>query len=483
MKRFAGVALLAAPLLLVSGLAGAEESCDTLVRYDQIKRTAVKIHGDDSTPVSTKKPLELRTNDGVCFEVIGTSTAVWAWDVEPKEFDTLGKAALGMLTAVAGPYAFDIARQLQSAADDSQKAPAAIAASRGEVKPAYDALVAEIRKLQGAIEKMQDVSFRAESTRVQMAIEPAETELIAKSFAESLAADLRCIDRTSTEAGCRKELKVLGETATIFQDVQKRAHELAGVAARFPDESAEEVAELQKQWSEIRAEFSSILAAAREADELVRLVSSAKGTWKSRVFKARWDAGYALSLHAVPLQGMESVAPPPPKPFLASLVRKNTVHLTAGFALLYSPDSLFDQYEVVEDDVTAEQTIALAGENDQRITEALILGMTMDRLDWRATNGFAIWIPQLVLSPTTDVGALGVGAGVSYRIVGLSAGAVWHRQDVLIRQEVGDVLATGETLHVRSNAYDWEQPRWYVSLSVTAPFGGRPGGRSADDDE
>lgn len=475
MKRLIAVATIAAPLLFSPQWAHAKDSCDIVIRYDQIKRTAEKDRGGKTTAVSTKKPLELKTNDAVCFEVVGTSTAVWQWDVNFETIDTLGRGALETLTAAAGPYAFDIARQLQGVADDSKTVPEAFRGTRGagaaEVQAAYVALAAEIARLGTVIEKLEDVAFRADNARVQMAIEPAQTDVLAKTFAESLASDLRCVDRSSTAADCRKELKVLGELASVSLDVQKRGHELAVVAAKYPEESPDEVEKIQKQWAEIRGGFSDVLGAARDTDELVQLVTGAKGSWKSRAFKASWSSGYLLALTAESREGTVA-APAPPPPMVIKLVRKNAVHLSGGFAMVYSPDSLFDQYEVVEDEVTAERTIALAGESDQRITEALVMGMTMDRLDWRETNGFAIWIPQLVIAPSPGVGALGVGAGASWHMVGLSGGAVWHRQDVLVRQKVGDILATGETLHVRSNAYDWERPRWYVSLSINAPFGG-----------
>jgi hypothetical protein len=91
-------------------------------------------------------------------------------------------------------------------------------------------------------------------------------------------------------------------------------------------------------------------------------------------------------------------------------------------------------------------------------------------LDHRDHGGFAVWLPELTVNPSSDTRAVGVGFAFSFlRFVKIGGGYLWTRHTALDGQDVDQVLASKDALRTREAYGD---PRWYWSFTLVgwAPF-------------
>ena len=115
-----------------------------------------------------------------------------------------------------------------------------------------------------------------------------------------------------------------------------------------------------------------------------------------------------------------------------------------GLAMLHSEESEFpklatraagERFEVIGSDW-----------QDSRFTYGLTLGLTWRFLDWRATDGAALWIPEFTINPTSDIRAVGVGIAFSWwKIVKVGTGLLWTKHKAFDRR-AGDFLDHAEDL-------------------------------------
>jgi hypothetical protein len=124
----------------------------------------------------------------------------------------------------------------------------------------------------------------------------------------------------------------------------------------------------------------------------------------------------------------------------------------------YGAKEVADGFEVVEN-----------GVQDSRVDWALMLSFAPRGLDWRDSNGFAVWLPTLLVNPSDSVSALGFGLGLSYKALKLDAGFIWTKHPVLDDQIVGQHLGAAEDLRTETG---YGEGKFFVGFSIVgwAPF-------------
>jgi hypothetical protein len=104
-----------------------------------------------------------------------------------------------------------------------------------------------------------------------------------------------------------------------------------------------------------------------------------------------------------------------------------------------------------------------SGTQDSRFTWGLTLGVTWRPVDGRDGSGFAWWLPELTVNPSSDLKAVGVGTAVSYGILKLGAGALWTKHTSLDGQSVDQLLPDASNLRTQDG---YGPPRLYFCLSI-----------------
>jgi len=115
--------------------------------------------------------------------------------------------------------------------------------------------------------------------------------------------------------------------------------------------------------------------------------------------------------------------------------------------------------------------ITTSGSTDLRNAFDLTLASTWRGLDFRdRAVPFAIWVPDVSISPDKDVKSFAIGAGVSLWFIKLSYGRSWTKHSVLSQgQRLNGTLTSADELATR-DAYGRPLEYWSISLIGIPPF-------------
>lgn len=469
MIRIGGVA---AAIVLVASVAQAESKtqpdvpvvpCDATIRVDHRARSVQVIRGARVRYVKDwQKTIEIETKDPVCFQVVNTSTAAYRFEVADVPIDAAGIAALATFAKVASPYALDLGKQSLEGGEFVARS-----GVTPEVKEALATLAASLEALPLLVRGpngIEDTAFKATAAMQAMSLDPATSAPRAAQLKETLEPRFECAAGT-IGPGCPKQLIVIREVTERYLAADKAVGVLEKALASIEADDLKEAIGAQiAAWQEWRGKFSLVIAAARRAEELARIAMDAKSEWVSKKFEATWRTGHELTLKISQREDVELdvLGGRDAMKVVVRVMPKNSIRFTAGAALLAAPDAKFDTYGVANQ---GGPTIVRSGSVDQRFFWALTLAMNPDVLDWTDRSGFAVWIPELVLSPGPER-AMGIGTGISWKKVRVGGGALWVRHTQLADgQEVGQQLGTGEVLRTK-DGYDFANPVWYGDVAL-----------------
>ena len=214
----------------------------------------------------------------------------------------------------------------------------------------------------------------------------------------------------------------------------------------------------------------TVLEAAYRVQALGQAALTAKNVWYcSDPLTVSYEKGRKLTLKVAPAAPPElsRLASLGPQEFTTTVNPDWLVRPALGLAFLTASGATYPKYGTKKagDEVEVVQNAM----QDSRFTYGLTLGLTWRGLDWRDNNGWAVWAPELVVNPSTDVKAAGFGAAVSWKILKLGVGKFWTKHTALDGQVVGQHLPDADSLKTRDV---YGRGEWYVSISVIgwAPF-------------
>jgi hypothetical protein len=283
--------------------------------------------------------------------------------------------------------------------------------------------------------------------------------------------------------GAMEEAALLPE-----QESEKNLARLEQIESPSPAErelAREEVADLV-QTQQTRVTFlqdaKTLVASARKALdesqkalELVRTLEravldgvGASSTWTSAPFPITLQKGRKVTLKITPkpIAAIASAGRYPKMDVAFTLLPQWKIRPAVGLSLLWADGATYptfgtsktsvmvdgmavDRFEIVEKDL-----------EDRRANYGLDLGLTSRALC--SEKGNCPWL-DVIVNPSDDVRALGLGASYNFGIFKLGGGVLWTKHKELDGQSLGDLLEADGDLKTR-DSYSGEE--FYVSISV-----------------
>jgi hypothetical protein len=398
---------------------------------------------------------EVRVDTGrwLGVRVIRTNTALFDFDVADERIAAKDKEILQSFFKALGPYLTDVERS-------------AARGLRGPLRSPGEILLAALEDLDRAL----DLLRRVEAERILGLPAVAESPAaggsrLLRTLVELSAVDVGPVAPWLGEDHCCPrwpdlQLSALsssgpGSLAAIY----RRIIEAYG---RQPDTTDRQLIEGARKALDEQGE---VMDNAGALEALVRQAVNASDQWCWQGPKIQSSHGHKVTIKLSLPARLEAQHLAQQDPYdIALEVQPSWVLRPAiGLSLLYSKKSDFPTFGARE---LADGTFvpAATGHQDARLSYGLTLGLTWRSLERRLKGGWAVWIPELILSPSDDSRALGVGGAISWKILKLGVGGVWTKHTVLDGQ-VADVtsLASEGELKTRSS---YASPHWYVSISV-----------------
>jgi hypothetical protein len=380
-------AVVAIASVLVCASAAAADVVRIVV--DHAAGTANVQRGTNAAELVNGATVDVRHDDRVVVEVIGTNTALYDYTIESEIAPSEPIAALHESFAALQPYVLDFARMAgeSSRRDESAAASGAESGTASAAAAADDLLREALRDL-------------------------------AKTYVEALAA------LHAMETGAPVEA-----TARRFRDaVPERFHgDPPRLAAR--DRLVEGLAAAAQNSDASRAASTGLL---RQAPVLVAMAEQVEAlALRTASASATWQAGSEMRLPATRQAAMTvriaratGVAGAADRSFDFDfrLAPDWPVRPTVGVAFVASPSSRFSDYAADPSGAPLP-----TGEIDNRFTYGLLLGLVPRWTDWRETRGLALTVDGIV-NPSDGVHALGAGVGLTaFRVLHVGAGVLWTR--------------------------------------------------------
>lgn len=413
---------------------------------------AVPITNDKAT-LSTRVP--------IVFEVAHTNTALYSYTFGVKKFDAEEIATLKSFTKGLGGYLLDALGRFFPTKPASEAAP----------ETAIDPVRDDLKKVHGAVVSLLGTEATVVRNLERMVtLKDAAPAVSLPDIRASLRTELksRFVLRPGKDGDADWEghLKACSELSEGLESLAKDLAKAEDQADLVQDKTARDAAQgVIDAAKKVLENSGELLDRAYAVQRLALLAVNARDTWFSEPFTLSLAAGRDVKLTVAPrkIAAITRLLPAETLEVAVKLSPDWLLRPAVGLSLLMSTGSSFPQYAAVKDS-SGIFHVADAGRSDQRFTYGLSLGLTPRWLDHRDHGGWAVWIPELTVNPSSDVKAVAVGAGFSFfKIVKLGAGFLWTRHKALDGQSVGDALADEKALKTR-DAYG--SPHGYVGLSI-----------------
>jgi hypothetical protein len=388
----------------------------------------------------------LPTGVPIVFEVTNTNTALYAFAFDAKKFEADEITVLKGFTKALGGYLPDAAKALVEAKAVTQTAPT------GDVKRALENVHNDVLGENGLMQTDTAVVHALEDMANGSTIDDKRKELRVTlnpriGFAAGQPSGLD--DPWSGHLLARKSLV-------------DHLKELADAVATKANSTSEA---LLKAAGKVLDSSGDLLDRAHAVERLAFLALNARPTWFSKPVTVTLGHGrdVTLTVAARKIAAVARVADATPVEVAVKISPDWVVRPAVGLTFLASTGSSFTNFTAEKDSAGAYH-VAESGHSDQRFTYGLTLALTPRWLDFREKGGWAVWIPELTVNPSSDVKAVAVGAGVSFfKIVKLGGGLLWTKHKVLDGQSVGDALANDSALKTRDV---YGSPHGYIGLSI-----------------
>lgn len=486
------ISLMISLLLIGRASSAVGDDAPTCVVISHVTTKAGVVDGRGSSSQVAKAlendgEISVRTSTPIVVVVSDTNTALFDFSTSAAKFDAPELVAIKAFFAQLGPYFVDA---VGGAAPVGRASLARLRAAMSNLRRVEFLTLDTLEQMRGkgsvapvapevaAGELLQRVSdFVAEAAQAPVPARVGCTSTcgVIKSYRLKAVPELiEGIDGLSKELGdVSRELK----QKTVSRRSKAAALEAAASADKPAirvdiDQLDDEIALLTtdaKEGEAFLAKADDYIGAAYALEALTSRVLNARSRWCSSEKKVSLSEGVKVSVASKAAKASD----------LARLADLNDVAFSfkarpdwfirpaLGLSLISARGATFPDYTTKADGGAFR--IVESGSQDRRVGYAAVLGATWRGLDRRQTSGFAIWVPELFITPTGDR-AVGIGAGVSLRAFRLSAGATWARHKVLAKGlTTNQLISTKEELTFDQS---YRHPKFYVSLSIIgwAPF-------------
>ncbi len=352
---------------------------------------SLSLPGRSPRPVSSGDTVAVPAGVPVAVVVTGTNTALYSYSLAAEKGDAPQLDSLNRFLSAAAPFLVDIPRTLiQSQGPDDDPS-------------------------QAVLREIDDALFGPSGVhRTYLAVEGALRKMSA-SGGDVLAA-----------AGSLKVSLPPGWDSNVDRllDAYRRLGSSAGERKALQDSA-------------------KVLEAARRVEGLAATLLAARPEHRFPPFGLAWNESRTLRIRVSPSRDptLGDFATLPARAADVVLAPLWPLRVGVGASFLFSPGSTWEGPSGVEDArFTWGLTLSLA---PRALTPASL-----------AAKGWALWLPEITLNPSSADRALGAGMAVGWKALKLGAGALWTRHDT-----------------VEGNQ-SYGAPRLYLSLSVTGwePF-------------
>ena len=178
-------------------------------------------------------------------------------------------------------------------------------------------------------------------------------------------------------------------------------------------------------------EAQDVLERAWEAERLAHRAMAAHTVWHETI-RVPWDKGRELTVTAEAEEdaALGAYAVLKPRTFMVTVFRRQRVRPTVGLTFAYAPLAMFDTYEAGDPDADPAEGASKTGEEIQRSNFLVTLGLSPSYVSWLPPR-LVVGV-DLHVSPSEDVGIVGLGGSAGYEIpsfgaLKVHAGSLWFR--------------------------------------------------------
>lgn len=419
--------------------------------------------------------------------VTGTNTAVFDYQFSTEPVDVPEAKALNAFLESFGPYAVDILRTGREATF------AEVAGIDRDLLVALEkALVALDREIDGVRQRRTQVlgayaESEAQSLRQAVAAICSSREGCVSLFDGLTSSLLEKYGDVESKLiavlGKRDAMEAAALRPELDNEKQLASLEREGASSDSRHDAVAALIESRQARVAFEQDLKSLVSSARKALddsqkvlELVRTLERAAldglealPTWTSPPFPISLQKGRKLTLKITPkpIATIASAGRLPKVDLAFTLLPQWSIRPTVGLSLLWADgatyptfgtaktsvmvdDTAVDRFEIVEKDL-----------EDRRATYGLDLGLTARKLCTESGN--CPWL-DVIVNPSDDVRALGLGASYNFGILKIGGGVLWTKHKELAGDlAVGDLLESEGALKTR-DSYSGEE--FFVSLSV-----------------
>lgn len=443
-----GPAALATLALLLSAPVTRADECRATLRYDAAADRAVLVRDGRAVPVEDGAVVPYA--GPVCVEVVGLSTGLQRAEVVHEASDTSGLQ--GLLGLIQGFR--PVGKQTEEAVSGVRDLSRRLGKLRAEKGPLQRALE-QVQALGEGPAGVAAASAAARVTAARMAADPGRTEALATELRERLGTSWAC--PAGAPAACDPRLLPALGLVDAYAGLDLALTEYL----RSP--LAEQEPELTEAARQVLAGVPAALAAAREAEALVRALVGARGVVRRGPLRPGVLAGLEVRVSVAPRaeRWLEWLSLPPPRDLEVTFRDRAGVRVSAGALAVFVPAARLPRYGNVGG------ALGRSGTNDARPQLGLSLDVSARWLDWSDGGGPTVWLPQLLVTPVaTSAPGFGLGAAATWGQLKAAVGAIWLQRD-RPSAPLGTPIGPGEDVPV-SRGYD-ATPRLYVALGVRLP--------------
>jgi hypothetical protein len=295
-------------------------------------------------------------------------------------------------------------------------------------------------------------------------LDSIRTDFQGSGLPSALGASKLCTDNTCTH------LRAIADLLRALSALENANTDLRAFLSKASPDDKTKYADLAAGVAAALGDEDRILESAYAAEKLTHATANAKPFIDCKVLHVSWDKGrsFTLTVKPNPDPVLLRLATDESYTYKATLLPDWFVHPVLGLSLVYVRGAQFPKFGTMK--LTGDSVrIVSTGSTDSRVTYGLSLGLSLRPLESGAFTGLALVPIELVVNPTNDVKAIGIGAGLGYRLLRLSGGVVFVKHTVLDGQTLDQRLGSADALKLR-DTYGRRKP--YLSFSIVGipPF-------------
>jgi hypothetical protein len=466
-------------LLAATALPLAAQERKGLVEIDHASGNARFIYFDgrrtDTTDVGVNPTVRVPRGVNVQVRVIGTNSALYRFSTADEKVPVPDFQSVMSLVVRSAPYVPELgsvagALGSRGGGEDVAEAMAALAeADRRVLSEASEEMNAALERMNRARQGRSGVQ------QVLTATLSSLDRMRLGEVPEVASGELRALLPQPVSCGADAPVRINAAQellAGVFQAARAQSalrDAIAGPA--YPEQLSWKAAYdsalvTEKRSKDVLADFDELVTNSYEIvyrlERLVGIVAGACSRVDVAIARPELSGGRAVKVDAVPRGESELIrlADYGSDSWTVTVLPRVLFSPSVSIGGLAAPQGRLPLYGTAPNGAGRE--VVQTGSTDARFTAAGMLGLTYGFLDRREIDGFAIWLPEIVMGAGSTP-TFGVGAAVSYKFMRLGVGGAWMRYRGLNGVAEGSIIGDPSELRTTDT---YGKPRMYLTLSV-----------------